>query len=271
MLGHGSGKLFTEENIDPTKLPISPLTDAPVAHWYNSGETWDSKFSTIASSFEECRAECVGIYLCVHDRVQAIFGHSGTKAQDIIYTNWLNMARAGLLGLTFYSPDKKKWNQAHMWGRYVILQVMLEAGQGFVELREEERTSTSDDGTTTTETVTTLHMDREKIMTVGYPAVGKFLCALQVYKATGDSEGGRQMYEKYSVVNERFVALRAEVLRRKKPRKMIVQSHTALNADGSDATLQTFEASVEGIIQSFVARFPASDPDLLAAANKQWN
>ena len=49
------------------------------------------------------------------------------------------------------------------------------------------------------------------------------------------------------------------------------QSHTRLTADGTDVTLQTFNASVEGIIQSFISRFPASDPDMLAAATKQWN
>ena len=40
-----------------------------------------------------------------------IFGHIGEEADDIIYINWLNMVRAGLLALEFYSPDTSSWRQ----------------------------------------------------------------------------------------------------------------------------------------------------------------
>lgn len=140
-----------------------------------------------------CRAEAVGIYLCVYPEVLKIFGHpvdgaythtcthtrtyaqvqmtafgmachhipqfttashpcqpfpsenpqirsrtcirAGGDGLDIVYVNWLNMARAGLLALQYYTPATKQWGQAHMQARYALLRVMLEAGQGFVEIK----------------------------------------------------------------------------------------------------------------------------------------
>ena len=40
-----------------------------------------------------------------------IFGHEGSDADNIIYVNWLNMVRAGLLGLEFFTPENNKWRQ----------------------------------------------------------------------------------------------------------------------------------------------------------------
>lgn len=45
-----------------------------------------------------------------------IFGHEGTEAGDIVYVNWLNMVRAGVMGLEFYSPETRKWGQVMLVG-----------------------------------------------------------------------------------------------------------------------------------------------------------
>jgi dipeptidyl-peptidase-3 len=112
----------------PDKLPAGlkdPLTGAVVELSYGPGETYDSVFTSLGSSYEECRAECVGIHLCLQPGVCEIFGHSGAEAEDIKYANWLSMVHAGLKGLEMFSPASGEWKQAHSQARFVIMQVKL--------------------------------------------------------------------------------------------------------------------------------------------------
>ena len=62
--------------------------------------------------------------------------------------------------------------QAHMQARYVILQVLLEVGQGLVNLKKTE----AEDGKADIE----IELERAKIKTVGKDAIGNFLKRLQV-------------------------------------------------------------------------------------------
>ena len=62
--------------------------------------------------------------------------------------------------------------QAHMQARYVILRVLLEAGEGLVQLTS----LTGSDG----KPDVLITLDRTKIEAVGRPAIGNFLRKLQV-------------------------------------------------------------------------------------------
>jgi len=257
LLGHGSGKLFSENedgtlNFDKTKV-TNMLTNEPITSWYKANETWDSKFSTIASTYEECRAESVGLHLCLDRHILSIFGHEGRAADDIIYINWLNMVRAGLCGLEFYSPENGAWKQAHMNARYVILQVLREAGEGFVTIEE-----TVDETDKKPDLI--IKLDRSKIETIGREAMSKFLMKLQLYKSTGDFEEGHKMYAGYSHVNEEMLSWRGIVLARKEPRRILVQSDTALV--NGDVVLRDYEDSTCGVCQSFAKKYDGHDREL---------
>jgi dipeptidyl-peptidase-3 len=243
LLGHGTGKLFNESPEGTFNFPTdlkNPLTGGKIATWYKPGETWDSKFASFASTMEECRAECTGLYLCTNPDLLEIFGHKGQEAEDIYYINWLIMVRAGIRALEFYTPEHKKWGQAHMQARYVILRVLLNAGEGLVQIKR-----TSDN--------VIVSLDRSKITTVGKKAIGDFLVKLQVYKSTADVENGTKMYGELSQVDDEFLAIRDVVLAKKKPRRVFVQAHTSLV--NGNVQFQEFEPTPEGLIQSFVTRF----------------
>ena len=54
-----------------------------------------------------------------------IFGHHGNAADDIIYINWLNMVRAGLLALEFYTPETQAWKQVTSLKCIIIVVILL--------------------------------------------------------------------------------------------------------------------------------------------------
>ncbi|KAJ8324403.1 hypothetical protein QVD99_002433 [Batrachochytrium dendrobatidis] len=246
LLGHGSGKLLLEEapgkfNFDITNPPISPVTNKPITTWYKLGETWGSVFKSAASSYEECRAEAVAMYLCVNDTVLDIFGVQGTQArEDIIYICYLSMARAGLIALEFFDPKTKKWGQAHMQARFAILQVFI--ASGCVTINHSKETNDI-----------TIDCDRSKIKTHGVDAVGQFLQKLNVFKATADADAGLAFYDASTSVPDSWMPWREIVLAKKQPRKVMLQCNIMLNANGT-VEMREYDVSLKGLIESYVER-----------------
>lgn len=151
-----------------------------------------------------------------------VFGFEGARAEDIAYANWLSLLHAGVAkALETYDPTSGSWLQAHSQARYVILRVLLEAGEGLVSVEE-----------TRPGEYLLLRLDRAKMASVGRLAVGDFLHKLQVFKSCGDVAAARAVYEKYSEVPEDgphpWARWRDIVLAHKQPRKMLVQPNTFL-------------------------------------------
>ncbi|KAI5369498.1 Putative Peptidase family M49 [Septoria linicola] len=255
LLGHGCGKLLQETepgvfNFDQKNPPSIPWTNEAATTYYKPGETWGTVFGGSGPSYEECRAESVAMSLCPDYGILSIFGFGDGKedisgvAGDVLFVCYLQMARAGVAALQFWEPSNGgKWGQAHSQARFAILQVFLEAGKDFCELRY-----TKDDLSDIE-----IFLDRNKIHSHGKPAVDRFLQKLNVYKAVADVKNGLDFYKRYTTVNEWFATkLRPEVLRQAKPRKVFVQANTYL--EGDQVVLKQYEATPEGMIQSFVDR-----------------
>ncbi|XP_011269974.1 hypothetical protein CAOG_08403 [Capsaspora owczarzaki ATCC 30864] len=262
LLGHGSGKLLMKGadgkfnfDVDKVKLPAFTCWEAgvpknggncAVTKFYGPGDTYDSKFPVFGSSFEECRAEAVGLVLCVNPTVLSIFGYPGATADavhDISYINWLSMARAGIRALEFWTPENNQWRQAHMQARFALMRAMVNAGEGLLTIDESKLA----------EHQITIKLDRSKILSVGLPAIRNFLLRIMIYRATADYEAGKAMYSDITSVTEPFLRLREAVLKNKKPRKDFVQAQTT--CEGDDVKLNVFPATPEGMVESFVLRF----------------
>ncbi|XP_037071892.1 dipeptidyl peptidase 3-like isoform X1 [Pollicipes pollicipes] len=255
LFGHGSGKLFAKDkdgklNFDEKTVKHAE-TGEPITSFYTPGETYDGVFTDLGSAYEECRAECVGLYLSLDDEVMDIFSVAETLRPTLVYVNWLSLLYNGLArALEMYSTETKKFMQAHSRARYVILRVLLEHGDGVVSIEERQDADGRPD--------LLLTVCRDKIHTAGKKAIGDFLTRLQVYKATADVAAARAMFDHYSEVPDSglhpFAKWIPIILEKKQPRRFLVQAHTELKGD--DVLLRQYESTPEGLIQSFVDRFP---------------
>ena len=273
LLGHGSGRLLVEGAFDPAAV-VSPLTGRPVASWYKPGQTYDSVFKQRASPMEECRAECVSLVLCGEPEVLRAFGHNPDDVRadadddvhDIVYANYLQMARAGLVSLEYYVPDTQQWMQAHSQARYAILRTLLAASRNAAA--RTGRAPAVEIVLSPDRTSAELRFDRTQLRSVALPAITQLLLTLQVYRATADAEGAARFWSELTAVDMSdpdVAALRALVLQNRQPRKLYIQPVTELTPDGTGVAMRTFSSTPVGMIESFQARFPHDDAIDLSA------
>lgn len=203
----------------------------------------------------------------------SIFGITDEQEiDDIVYINWLSLIWAGVVGLELYDPLTKKWLQAHTQARYALMQALLEAGQGLIDIKETENGENL-----------LLSVDRTKIGTVGRDAIHNVLLKIQIYKSTGDFENAEKLYNHYSKVcndsgSYTWEKWRDIVLAHKKPRAILVQVNTDLQGNyrifsivfnmnsriilffsDDSVTLKSYESTLNGYIESCVDRFRSND------------
>jgi len=237
LFGHGSGKLFMETsknkyNFDKTK--INPLTNKKIKSWYKIGETYDTVFGELGSPYEECRAECVGLYLSTNSKMSEIFGLN-KHSLDITYVNWLHMILSGLKGLLMYDVDSKKWGQSHCHARYVIYNVLKESG--IFKIKKSKKDFK-------------IELDRNKINNKGLVHISNFLIKLQIYKSTANFKEAHKLFKKYSKINSSILELREIINRKKKSRSVFIQP--TLKLKNNKIYFKSYKNNIEGAIKSFM-------------------
>jgi dipeptidyl-peptidase-3 len=256
LLGHGTGKLFKKEQngeFNFEKTLKHPFTNGEITTYYEHNETWGSKFGNISSGWEECRADCVGLFLATYNEsLEILFPGREKEWEDIVYCEWLDIVVSAIKGLEYYSVETGQWGQSHILAAYAILKVLLEAGNGFVTIEE-----------TTREGLPYLvaHLDRAQIWTTGRKAIGDFLKKLQVYKSTADVENGTKFFQHYMAVDDKMLKYREIALKHKVPRRLEMFYDLKKNEDGSIEVVK-FEETFEGIIKSHLFHYQDSFEDV---------
>ncbi|KAF8628356.1 hypothetical protein AX15_003891 [Amanita polypyramis BW_CC] len=249
LLGHGSGKLFEEDqngkkNFDPEKV-INPLTGKHITSWYKPGQTPGSVLGEVSSSMEECRAETVSLYLVSNLDILRIFSYVEKQdIEDIQYVTFLLMARAGLRALEFYDPKTGKHGQAHMQARLGITQHLIRSG--IARLEEVRDTNGKLENLY-------VRVDRGLVLTKGREVAGELLVELQVRKSTADGPGAREYYTRLTQPISGWEGeIRDLVLKKKQPRKIFVQPNTFVI--NGEVELKDYPLTCAGVIESFIDR-----------------
>lgn len=64
LLGHGVGKLIYRNADGSAPTFTDPVNGETFESCYEPGETWNGKFGAFSTSYEECRADTCGFFLC---------------------------------------------------------------------------------------------------------------------------------------------------------------------------------------------------------------
>jgi dipeptidyl-peptidase-3 len=109
LLGHGSGKLIYRNSDGSCPKFTDPITKEEYESCYEEGDTWNEKFGAISTSYEECRADTIGYYLCTFPEVYEIFSIQESEVDTMLWVNFMQQVRKGFLGLSLYNAETKKW------------------------------------------------------------------------------------------------------------------------------------------------------------------
>ena len=90
LLGHGVGKLIYREKDGSCLKYNDPHLGDQFESCYEEGDTWNSKFGAISTSFEECRADTCGFFLCTLPNVYKLFGFQESEIDTMLWCNVMN-------------------------------------------------------------------------------------------------------------------------------------------------------------------------------------
>jgi len=253
------GKLIYRTADGQASKFTDPITGEEYESCYEEVDTWNSKFGQISASYEECRADACGFYLCILKEVYSLFGFEDSEVDMLLWVNCMNHFRKGLLGLTLYNPEAKKWGQAHTQGAFVFAMWIYKNQKS--KIVDFEIVGDNEDFL--------IHLDQALLVSEGKDLIRQLLIVLQTYKSSGNSERGEKFYNDYSEVSDFFLKVREIVQKKKKPRRIELNNNLVRYND-KVIEPRCYPESLEGIILSFQDRFHFNK-DFYSQMKSEWD
>ncbi len=152
----------------------------------------------------------------------------------------------GIRGLQYFTPENGGvWGQAHVLASYVILQVVREADPSIVQF---EFTTKVDPVDGSSKDYFYLNVNRDKLRTVAFEGIKKFLAKLHIYKSMGDFDAAKKMFDGYSVVDEEMTRVRDIVIANKVPRRINLQPNVFLDSTHPEPYYKGYDETFEGVV-----------------------
>ena len=246
LYGHGSGTLFSEEDVKTKEIPDLIHPGQTVKTFYKPEITYSKAFGSFGQSYEECRAETTSLYLSYTDTVMDIFDIAKEDKEDFGLISAYSMFLTGLTNIDCYSPETHQWKQAHAQGRFCILNACMRWSNGAVTLDD----STED---------VIIRIDEKRLADI-HEAVSKLLIYLNYYKAACLPEEARKFYEEMTTLDEKWLSIRSKVTKEIPPRA--VHLAAVVRNDEKGVRIETIgngrDATLADVIRTFTQNIDAA-------------
>ncbi|GMR34120.1 hypothetical protein PMAYCL1PPCAC_04315, partial [Pristionchus mayeri] len=219
-----------------------------ITSWYEEGKTFKDVFGEMAEVLEKAKSLAVTLLLSCDEEVLSAAGYEDDVGRHLKYAIWLKKMQGGFASIISYNFDSDKWNKADCRAEYMMLAVVLEAGQGCLSIEKcmdaygEENLC--------------LRLDREKIDTVGLRAISSFLKQLQGCISTANAADAERILTKFAPDPHQKEWM--ESILEKASSLPIDLPHIVLpnvvEVDG-EVSLKEYAATAEGVIDSVLDRY----------------
>ena len=256
LMGYGSGKLL-RVRIDPetnkeeanfNRELINPLTEKVIDKYYLNDESFEEKFTTIASVLNECRALLIGLYFCGNETIQDLFYVNKGDFKSVTYTIWILFFTETILGLNSYDEKNNYWVHPFMQARWIIIKYILENQKEGEEIIKFNLSDLDKD-------TFKLQINKEMILCSANEVLSKLMLKMNIWKCTGDVESATECIKNYSKIDETFLKIKKIIDKNEEHNKFYLYHNLIRDEKDGAISYKEYQESLEGIVESNLDRY----------------